>query len=144
MDKLQALACEGCPVFATGCDTIYRGSTCNARRWRRGIKTDPVFDSLSISDRAAADILAQRIDRVQTAYEGLAAYKATGLTPEEVVELKSQMEAVHRALDFAEQCRHKCKSQGELGVSNGLALGKIAVWNGHEFMEGERDEQDKN
>lgn len=59
----------------------------------------------------------------------------------EVEGLKGQIGSIHKTLDFADSCRFKAKDYAELGVSNGLALGQIAVTIGHDYKTREAAEK---
>lgn len=54
----------------------------------------------------------------------------------EIERLKEQIEQVKSALRGADKARHSCKNYAELGVSNGLALGRIAIIIGLKWEEG--------
>ena len=44
-----------------------------------------------------------------------------------------KIDRIHKSLDYAEDCRDKARNLSELGVSNGLALGCIALTLSHEW-----------
>ena len=46
---------------------------------------------------------------------------------------EAEIKSIHEALCFADKCRSTCTNYTELAVSNGLALGKIAVAIQHDY-----------
>lgn len=68
------------------------------------------------------------------------AYRSTGLSPADIPALSARAEkaeakikSIHESLNFADKSRSKCANYVELAVSNGLALGKIAVAIQHDY-----------
>lgn len=60
---------------------------------------------------------------------------------EQVKELEDKIAQIHSALDGADSSRAKCRDYNELAVSNGLALGRIALILGHEYNEGRKSSE---
>jgi hypothetical protein len=60
---------------------------------------------------------------------------------ERVKELEDKIAQIHSALDGADSSRAKCRDYNELAVSNGLALGRIALIVGHEYNEGRKSSE---
>lgn len=46
---------------------------------------------------------------------------------------EAEIKSIHESLNFADKSRSKCANYVELAVSNGLALGKIAVAIQHDY-----------
>lgn len=46
---------------------------------------------------------------------------------------EAEIKSIHKSLNFADKSRSKCANYVELAVSNGLALGKIAVAIQHDY-----------
>ena len=77
---------------------------------------------------------------LQSSKKRAADYEDTGLTPDEIaamraenVKMSDQIKRIHQALNYADRMRAQVRNLSELGVSNGLALGHIALAIEHNF-----------